>query len=257
MKVTWYGTASIGIEDGETKLLFDPFVRQKKKLKTTDIEDYAGADAILVTHGHFDHILDIPRIADYDKNVQIYCTKTPAETLQREKVPADRISVIKPGESFEIGKFKITPYQAKHIVFDAGYIISVIPKCVAMFPILFKQFFGWNMKMPENHEIVMYLIENDGKSVLLCGSFGTVDWVRYPENPDMFILANGGNVSIPELTRPFIESIRPKTVFVDHFDNAFPPLTRRIKVEKFADKMSEWHPEIKFIVPKELQTYEV
>lgn len=257
MKVTWYGTASIGIEDGETKLLFDPFVRQKKSLKTVNVEDYAGADAILVTHGHFDHILDIPKIALYDPEVQIYCTKTPANTLKNEKVPSNRISVIKPEESFEIGNFKITPYHAKHIVFDVGYILSVIPKCVAMFPILFKQFFGWNLKMPEAQEIVMYHIENGGKSILLCGSFGTREGVKYPENPDMFILANGGNVSIPELTKPFIETIKPKSIFVDHFDNAFPPLTRRIKVEKFADKMSRWHPEVDFIVPKELQAYEV
>ncbi len=32
MKLTWYGTATIGLTDGETKLLFDPFVRMNRRI---------------------------------------------------------------------------------------------------------------------------------------------------------------------------------------------------------------------------------
>ena len=102
----------------------------------------------------------------------------------------------------------------------------------------------------------MYRIENGGKSILLSGSFGTVDGVEYPQDCDMFILANGGNLSIPKLTKPFIESTHPKRVFVDHFDDAFPPVTKRVCVEKFRDKMSQTHPEIEFIIPTELVPFE-
>lgn len=257
MRVTWYGTATIGIDDGESKILFDPFVRRNKKLEySTPLEGFAGFDGVFITHGHFDHLYDVPRLTKVDKNVTVYCTKTPAETLSRSGVPKNRVSVIEPGDTVEIGNFKITAYQSKHIKFDAGYILSVFGRCTVFFPKLFYMFYH-HLHMPENHEIVMYKIENGGKSILLSGSFGTVDGVEYPTDSDMFVLANGGNLSIPELTRPFIESTRPKRVLVDHFDDAFPPLTKRVCVEKFRDMMSETHPEIEFIIPMERVPIEV
>ena len=75
MNVTWYGTASIKLDDGDTTLLFDPYVRPNKKLRRVCVDDFTGADAILVTHGHVDHIADIPTIAKADRSVPVYCTK--------------------------------------------------------------------------------------------------------------------------------------------------------------------------------------
>ena len=51
MKITWYGTATIGIDDGKTRLLFDPFVRMNKRIETTPVEGFVGFDAVFVTHG--------------------------------------------------------------------------------------------------------------------------------------------------------------------------------------------------------------
>ncbi|MBQ2758496.1 MAG: MBL fold metallo-hydrolase [Clostridia bacterium] len=60
MEITWYGTATIGIDNGKTRLLFDPFVRMNKRIETTPVEGFAGFDAVLITHGHFDHLYSIP-----------------------------------------------------------------------------------------------------------------------------------------------------------------------------------------------------
>ena len=77
MKITWYGTATIGIDDGKTKIIFDPFVRMNKRIETTPVEGFAGFDAVFVTHGHLDHIYSIPELAKVDQSVPIYCTQVP------------------------------------------------------------------------------------------------------------------------------------------------------------------------------------
>lgn len=251
MRIVWYGTASVGINDGKTKIIIDPFVRRNKKLKPAiTFNDFTHFDAVLVTHGHFDHIYDIPELMQIDKRVPVYCTKTPARTLKKKGADEKRIHIINAGDTFEIGTFKITAYQSKHIKFDFGYVMSVFARCAIQLPKLISEF-ATHLQMPENHEILMYKIESEGKSVLVSGSFGTVDGVEYPEGSDLFVLANGGNLSIPKLTAPFIAKTHPKKVLVDHFDDAFPPLTKRVPVEKFRDIMMKTHPEIDFIIPTE------
>lgn len=256
MNVTWYGTASIGIDDGKTRLLFDPFLRLNRRLDNTPMETFLGADAVLVTHGHVDHIMNIPELMRKDRNVELFCTKTPAATLNKRGVAKDRMHIIAPGDSFSIGDFNIKVYQGKHVDFDKGYVRSVFGRCTVMFPKTFKMEY-YNLQMPENGEIVVYEVENAGKTVLLMGSYGTDSNVDYPVNPDMFILPYGGSSQIDELSAPFIEKLRPKKIMVDHFDDAFPPLTKRMNVEKFGKDVTSVYPEMDFIIPKERISFAV
>ena len=250
MNITWFGTATILLDDGETRLLFDPFVRQNKKINTTPLAGFTGADAILITHGHYDHLYSIPDLLQADKHPTVYCTNAPAQTLRKCKVNEDRIHVIAHGDELHFGNFTVTPIRAKHIVFDPFYILSVVPKCAFHLPTMFR-IAALNRKFPSGHEIVMYDIHNGDKHILLCGSFGSFDDVEYPKNPDLFILANGGSVFVPEVTKKFIADIKPKTVLVDHFDDAFPPLTRKVDVTRLKHTIEKNHPNTKFIIPTE------
>ncbi len=118
MKITWYGTATVGIDDGKTKLLFDPFVRMNRRMETTPVEGFAGFDAVLVTHGHLDHIYSIPALAAVDGALPIYCTKTPKKTLVGRGVPADRIRTSQPDDVLRIGDCTVRVRRFRHIVFD-------------------------------------------------------------------------------------------------------------------------------------------
>lgn len=249
MKITWYGTATIGIDDGQTKLLFDPFVRMNKKIETTPVEGFVGFDAVFVTHGHFDHIYSIPDLVKKDRDVPVYCTETPKKTLTENGVPEERIVTIKPDEEIHIGNYTIRPRKFRHIVFDPIYILTVVPKCVTMLPRLFWQA-AMNRKMPEGGEIVAYEIEAEGKKIFLTGSFREYPGEVYPNDIDLLILANGGSIFVPEKTKDFIDKYRPKKIFVDHFDDAFPPVTRNVSVERLKNMTKKNHPEIEFIVPE-------
>ena len=62
MKFTFYGHACFSIEVAGKKLLFDPFITGNELAKDIDIEKIE-ADYILLSHGHGDHVGDLPAIA--------------------------------------------------------------------------------------------------------------------------------------------------------------------------------------------------
>ena len=70
MKITFYGHSCIGIEVGGKHLLVDPFISGNEKAAHIDIAAIK-ADYILITHAHFDHILDEETIAKQNNSVII------------------------------------------------------------------------------------------------------------------------------------------------------------------------------------------
>lgn len=62
MKITFYGHSCVAIEVAGKHLLVDPFITGNEKASHIDILTLK-ADYILITHAHFDHILDVEVIA--------------------------------------------------------------------------------------------------------------------------------------------------------------------------------------------------
>lgn len=62
MKITFYGHSSLGIEVAGKHIVVDPFITGNEKAAHIDILAIK-ADYILITHAHFDHVLDVEAIA--------------------------------------------------------------------------------------------------------------------------------------------------------------------------------------------------
>ncbi len=62
MKIRYYGHSAFGVEINGKHILIDPFISENPLASHIDV-DSIPADYILVTHGHYDHIADVPAIA--------------------------------------------------------------------------------------------------------------------------------------------------------------------------------------------------
>ncbi|WP_432326598.1 MBL fold metallo-hydrolase [Mucilaginibacter sp. P25] len=62
MKITYYGHSCFSVFAGGKNLLFDPFITPNELASAINV-DLLKADYIFVSHGHFDHITDVVRIA--------------------------------------------------------------------------------------------------------------------------------------------------------------------------------------------------
>ena len=81
IRIRWLGTAcfEICLPSGEV-IIIDPYLDEaiNSAVRSRDIE---RADLICVSHGHFDHILDVGRLANR-LGSKVICSSTVAENIQ-------------------------------------------------------------------------------------------------------------------------------------------------------------------------------
>ncbi len=100
--IKWIGHASFLVEIKGKKLYIDPF-------KLVSVVE--RADAILITHPHFDHLNmeDISKIADED--TEIYVTKDSVE-----KITVGNVTGVEPGREYSAGFFRFRTIPAYNVV---------------------------------------------------------------------------------------------------------------------------------------------
>jgi len=240
MKLSWYGTAAVMIEHNGYRIVFDPFLGMPLDEEPFRREKLAAklrcADAVLVTHGHFDHIYDIPYLFN-NSDKEIYATATPCKTL-REKGMGENLRLIAPGDSFTPGGMKITVYQGRHCKFDLGVVKKTLfKKDTVRHPDKLLKLWMINKSYDENGEILFYEIEADGKRVQLMGSMGMDTDTDYPINADALVLPFQGTGDPSASVKPIVEKLQPKAIYLDHYDDAFPPMSSQVETNGFVTAM--------------------
>lgn len=245
MKLQWYGTAALLVFDNETVLAFDPFFgirlgeKNPGRVSTRDVGLAVLVSDVFVTHGHFDHIIQIPAVFSGGKTM-IHATATPCDTLKSHGIPERQLDVISPGWSSRFGKMKITAYQGRHCVFDTPLVIKTALRYLNPFRLSHGlRLLRCNREFPENGEILFYELESEGKRLQIMGSMGLDPEEEYPTGADLLILPYQGRSDPVKYAASLVERLRPKAVLLDHYDDSFPPMTAQVRTAAFEQYLAE------------------
>lgn len=98
MRYRWLGTAGFEIISGSTSILVDPYLTRNPKARPVQPlgpEDLAHAGAVFLTHGHFEHTYDVPRLAGIS-DAPVYASPTVCASLAADLVDRVRQEVVIP-----------------------------------------------------------------------------------------------------------------------------------------------------------------
>lgn len=249
MYITWLGTNSFRLETAGEQILIDPFIELSGSANPNSMEDFMGADTILVTHGHFDHLFFVQDIMEQEE-ATVFCTAVSAETLERFCEQTDLIVQLKPGQEFTLGPADIHVYQGRHIRFDRKLILQTLRPLHLLKHARNLPFLAWaSRNFPEKGETVCYGISCEGKQLLFLGSLGLDPEETYPSCPDLLIMPYQGSSRLPQLAAEVIDRIRPKAILLSHFDDAFPPISSNVDLRGLKKLMTEKYSDIPVIKP--------
>lgn len=246
VRVTYLGTNGYLLEAPGTALLIDPYFtraalgtialnlplrRSPERIAWALQRLPARIDGILVTHGHFDHLLDVPEIARRT-GAKLFASPTSIALAQAARLSTAQCEAMDEGETQFIGRAKITAIRASH---------DKLFGCCVPWP-------GELTEPPErapgyaSHwklgEPLAFLVEMNGRRIYIdSGGTRAVPPPMLKRRVDLAILG----VALPDSRTRLPEALRrlrPRHFLPSHQDDFFRPLDRGFafgSMSKFAD----------------------
>lgn len=236
LEMMYFGAAGWRITDGNVVVLVDPwpsrlkygggghpdddrpdFARDDLAWADTTLIDslIPEADFILVHHGHFDHLGDVPYIAK-KTGAKVIGTETTMMILRAYGVPDDQLYAVGGGEDYQFEGFSVRVVPAihsalneKHYFDTRRYDASTELKA----PLRIEQFIEGGS--------LSFFARFDHHTVLTMGSMNFIEREYEGLRPDILLAGiNGSRLGLYDFDRRLLEVTGyPRIVIPTHWDN--------------------------------------
>lgn len=211
------------------------------------------ADHILVTHGHYDHIADVPYLAKRT-GATVIGTETHLNLLLALGAPEEQLAMASGGEYFTFDGYQIRLLRALHS--ETG------PRARVPFPGTRP---GAPPKRPEvirdlvEGGTLAYQVDTPGGSVLNLGGSNYIESEVDGLRPDVLLLPVGGSKVYDYAGRLLRATAHPRYVLPTHWDDFDLPLDEPAKdtggLEPLRQAVAKASPNSQFIVLDHLQKF--
>jgi L-ascorbate metabolism protein UlaG (beta-lactamase superfamily) len=245
----WLGVAGFRITSESATLLIDPYVSRNRRARpqqTMRPQDLRSDAPIFLTHGHFDHIGDVPEIVEGTESV-VYGSATALAPALRAGIPLRQLHPTLPDETIEFDGFQATAYASRHTRFDLPYVIRALRRV------------GWETLQTANlavrypaGQVLSWRFEIGGFTLHHLGSGGSrsKELLRLSgSKPDILLAPLQGHTRIHEIAVRYVEFMQPLVVIPHHHDDFYPPISESISLSPFIRLMHERFPHVRVIEP--------
>jgi len=243
MEIQWLGTAGFRIKFQDQVILLDPYLSRNKEARPVqplEATNMDGASHIFISHGHFDHLMDVPLIASRTKAV-VYCSRKAADFLEKTGLNKDQIQGIDSdnwGRRF--GSFHARSSFSRHVKFDKKLLFSTLGKINFKIPIYLPLFLEYPCG-----QVLSWRFSLGGKTILFFGSAGssTDELERLGREPiDILLVPLQGHSDICDIAARYVKILHPKLVIPHHQDDFFPPISRLVDISSFVEQVKNESP---------------
>jgi L-ascorbate metabolism protein UlaG (beta-lactamase superfamily) len=264
----WLGTAGIELEFRGERILIDPYLsrfpmryliagRPSSRLDLIK-RHLRPARTVLVSHAHFDHLLDVPSVCR-EFGSTAYGTPNTRTLLRVHGIAPDRIRTVQPGDTFRSGPFEIRILPGRH-----GRMLGLLPYTGPLPERLTPPLRLSDYRMDG---MLSFLIRTEDGSVLVWNG-PSEDEV--PAADALFYCPLWGARSCARIAK----AAGATTVIPVHWDDFFSPLQpsvspiivppgwrspwiRRMDPKPFAKSVLRFLPDVKVVVPNILEQVEI
>jgi L-ascorbate metabolism protein UlaG (beta-lactamase superfamily) len=262
----WLGIAGMEFTFGNHTLLIDPFLSRpplrnvffgRVSPEPQRIEEIIKtADQLLITHAHYDHLLDVPVIAR-KTGARVFGSANVCGLLQILQTPSAQLHELHAFDEIDL------PYAH----------VRVIPASHPFIPMYNPGKLKINLKPPLHlrdyrmDECFSFLIEFEKLKFLIWSSIST----EHAQPADVLFLRA---VARQGWYDEMLNSVHPRLVIPTHWDNMFlpfskpvrpffspptlkSPLIRRIDLDEFRKKVFRADPTCKTLIPKIFESYDL